>query len=89
MRHRPPPLPTLQVLEVAPRPEAMRCQLSLQLPAGMRLRRLTVHGSFNRLLSTKAASEVFIHTRALSRWACLPACLPSSLLHSKYDGAVC
>ena len=67
-------MPALQVLEVTPRPEAMRCQLSLQLPAGVRLRRLTAHGSFNRLLSTKAAPEVFIHTRALSRWvACCAA----------------
>ncbi|EFN57323.1 hypothetical protein CHLNCDRAFT_143954 [Chlorella variabilis] len=55
------------VLEVTPRPEAMRCQLAVRLPPGMRLRRLAVHGSFPRLLSTKAAPKVCIDTQALCR----------------------
>lgn len=55
------------MLEVTPRPEAMRCQLAVRLPPGMRLRRLAVHGSFPRLLSTKAAPKVCIDTQALCR----------------------
>lgn len=57
----------LHRLEVTPRPEAMRCQLEVQLPAGARLEALMVHGSFRRVLSTAAAPLVIINTVALAR----------------------
>ncbi|KAL4433852.1 hypothetical protein ABPG75_000293 [Micractinium tetrahymenae] len=58
---------SLHQLEVTPRPEALRCQLEVRLPAGAALAGLTVHGSFQRVLSAAAAPQVFIDTAALAR----------------------
>lgn len=57
----------MQVLEVTPRPEAMHCHVNLCLPPAARRLRVIVHGSFLRILSTKAAPEVVIDSRALAR----------------------
>lgn len=65
------PLP--QVLEVTPRPEAMRSRLALRLPPGARLRQLRVHGSFGDILSEHAAPEVEVDMRALARCGCICA----------------
>ena len=54
--------------QVTPRPEARRCHLEARLPAAARLRSFTVHGSFGLVVSSAAAPELLIDTRALARW---------------------
>ncbi|PRW57632.1 seleno O isoform B [Chlorella sorokiniana] len=69
---------TLQVLEVTPQPEAMGCSLELRLPPTVRLQRLTVHGSFERILSLFAAPQVRMEASVLVK-QCAEVCIEAGM----------